>query len=323
MKKFYTLCCATALCTMVSAKIWRINNVAGVVADFTTMQAAHDNASVNPGDTFHIEPSITLYGALTMTKRLTIISIGNFLSSTPTAQYSPVTGTISSITINNVSASNSVFHCNVSSTVSITNANNIRIERSRLAGALVFNQSSSNIVMNCYLYYVDFSNSNSNVFTNNIVSYYLDVNTTASATITQNVFFSETAALTRPMNNSTFQNNILNKLGGFTFTNCIVENNIAANATLPAGNGNQNSVSMASVFVNPNGNADVAFQLQNANPNPAKNAGIGGVDCGAFGGASPFKLAVQPAIPAIYKLTAPAAPTGSTMNVVFSTRSNN
>jgi hypothetical protein len=311
------------LCTMVSAKIWRVNNVAGVVADFTTVQSAHDNPSVNPGDTFHIEPSITLYGALTMTKRLTIISIGNFLTATPTAQYSPVTGTISSISINNVSASNSVFHCNVSSTVSISNANNMRIERSRLAGALIFNQSSSNIVMNSYLYYVDFANSNSNVFTNNIVSYYLDVNASASATIVHNVFFAETAALSRPMNNSTFQNNILNKLGGFVFTNCIVENNLAANATLPAGNGNQNTVTMANVFVNPNGNTDVAFQLQNANPNPAKNAGVGGVDCGAFGGSSPFKLAVQPAVPAIYKLTAPAAPTGNTMNVVFSTRSNN
>ena len=323
MKKFYTLCCAAMVCTMVSAKIWRVNNVAGVVADFTTAQAAHDNASVNPGDTLHIEPSITLYGTLTMTKRLTIISIGNFLSATPTAQYSPVTGTITSISISNVSASNSVFHCNVSSTVSITSANNMRLERCRIQNALTFVSSSSNIVMDCYLYYVDFSNSNSNVFTNNIVNYYLDINANASATVTHNVFFAETAILSRPMNNSTFQNNILNKLGGFTFTNCIVENNVAANATLPAGSGNQNNVSMASVFVNPSGNTDASFVLQTANPNPAKNAGIGGVDCGAFGGSSAFKLALQPAIPAIYKLSAPAAPTGNTMNVVFSTRSNN
>ena len=52
------------------AKIWRVNNNPGIVADFTTAQAANDNGGVNLGDTIHLEPSATSYGTLTTTKRL-------------------------------------------------------------------------------------------------------------------------------------------------------------------------------------------------------------------------------------------------------------
>ena len=47
----------------VHAKIWRVNNNTGVVADFTTFTAAVNSASVLSGDTIHIEPSATSYGA--------------------------------------------------------------------------------------------------------------------------------------------------------------------------------------------------------------------------------------------------------------------
>ncbi|HUR10478.1 MAG TPA: hypothetical protein VM012_03875, partial [Flavitalea sp.] len=47
------------------AKIWRLNNNAGVAADFTTLQSAHNSASVGNGDTLHLEGSPTSYGSLT------------------------------------------------------------------------------------------------------------------------------------------------------------------------------------------------------------------------------------------------------------------
>ena len=137
------------------------------------------------------------------------------------------------------------------------------------------------------------------------------------------VLFAENAVGNQPINNCSFQNNIINKLGTFVFTNSIVENNIASNAALPAGGGNVNNVNMATVFVNPGGNTDVAFKLQTSIANPAAAAGVNGVDCGAYGGTAAFKPGLQPAIPAIYKLSAPATPAGNTMNITFSTRSNN
>jgi hypothetical protein len=323
MKKFFFTAFAISLSLCIQAKIWRVNNVPGVAADFTTVQAAHDALAVLNGDTLHIEPSVTSYGSLTMTKRLTLISTGNFLAVNPGNQYTLVTGTITNITVNNVSASNSVFHCNLSGFLSITNANNIRVERCSIGNGLTFNQSSNNVILSNYLYYVTFSNSNSNVISNNIIEYYLDVAATASAVVINNVLFSNIALAGRPMNNSTFQNNIINKPGTFNFVNTVVENNVASNASLPVGNGNQNNVSMASVFVNPNGTDDASFVLQTTIANPAQGTGSGGVDCGAFGGTTPFKRALQAAIPAIYKLSAPVSPTGNTMNITFSTKSNN
>jgi hypothetical protein len=324
MKRFTLLFAALVFGQIAFGKIWRVNNVPGVSADFTAIQTAHDNANVQPGDTIHLEPSITNYGSLIMTKRLTIISVGNFLGANPGNQYVLVPGTMGSLTINNVSASNAVFHCNLNGGVSVTNANNLRFERCRIESSVTFNQSSNNIVLNCFLNVLILSNGNNNIISSNIIESYTDVNsTTSNTTLINNVFYSNQALTGRPMHNATLQNNIINKNGSFVFTNCVVENNIASNASLPAGSGNQNTVNMANVFVNPNGTDDVSFVLQTANPNPAAGTGKEGVDCGAFGGSNPFKRGLQPAIPAIYKLSAPVAPTGNTMNVIFSTKSNN
>ncbi len=59
MKKLILLAlCFTALTVLnSSAKIWRVNS-AGLPADFTTIQAAHDATTVLAGDTLHIEPSV-------------------------------------------------------------------------------------------------------------------------------------------------------------------------------------------------------------------------------------------------------------------------
>ncbi len=57
--------------------------------------------------------------------------------------------------------------------------------------------------------------------------------------------------------------------------------------------------------------------------NPATGTGFGGIDMGAFSGTTAFVLGLQPAIPAIYQINAPAAPSGNTMTVTFSTKSNN
>ena len=76
----FTLCISCAY-----AKIWRVNNNTGVVADFTTFAAAVSSASVLSGDTIHIEPSATSYGGATMSKRLVVIGIGYLLNPLPLA----------------------------------------------------------------------------------------------------------------------------------------------------------------------------------------------------------------------------------------------
>ena len=316
-----SICLALLLCNVSFAKIWRVNNNPGINADFTTAQAANDAVTVVDGDTIHLEPSITVYGSLNATKRLVWLSTGAFLSSHPGEQATLTPGTLSSV-VANTGSENSVFSVNSNGNFQIYTSN-IRLERCFANGPLYFQAGCNNtVIINCYFkgdFY--FSTGLNCVITNNIFEGQLYGSVSGSAIITNNVFNAVTAASAQ-INNSTLQNNIFNKAATYTFVNCTVEYNMASANTLPVGSNNQNSVNMGTVFINDNGITDGDFLLKTGSPAIAAGTPTG-TDMGAYGGTSPFKLAVQPAIPAIYKLSAPAAPAGNTMSVIISTKSNN
>lgn len=329
MKKFFFLSVAATLtCSICFAKVWRVNNNGGVNADFTTAQAATNAATVLAGDTIHLEPSITSYGALTTNKRLTWISTGAFLVANPNQQFSPNIGKIDGLTVGGPGnlANNSVFHIYIDGAANI-DATNIRIDRCFINGTLnlagyVNSLGSSLVVINSWIQgNVSITQGNNNVVTNNIIGNVI-TGTSQLTVYTHNVINAISSAAST-VTNAIVENNIFNKTSGaYTFTNTTVQYNMSGAANvLPAGNNNQNSISMANVFVNNSGADDVSFVLKAGSP--AIAAGSAGVDLGAFGGGSPFKLALQPAIPAIYKIQAPAAPAGNTLNVTFSTKSNN
>lgn len=58
-----------------SATVWRVNATPNADADFTTIQSAHNDASVIAGDTLYIEGSTYGVGSLSMTKQLTVIEM--------------------------------------------------------------------------------------------------------------------------------------------------------------------------------------------------------------------------------------------------------
>lgn len=189
-------------------------------------------------------------------------------------------------------------------------------------------QTSGIIIKNSYIInYLGVTAGFNHVITNNIVGTGVGVvgvgSNVPQATITHNVINARTNADIGSINNSIVENNIFNKAtSAYTFNNSYVQYNMSGAAgVLPAGNNNQNSVAMSTVFVNNSGTDDASFVLKAGSP--AIGAGSTGANLGAFGGTSPFKLGLQPAIPAIYKISAPAAPSGNTLNVTFSTKSNN
>ena len=59
---------------------WTVDSNISRPADFRTVQAAHNSASVAPGDVLYLMPCSVSYGALTMTKPLTIIGTGYLLN---------------------------------------------------------------------------------------------------------------------------------------------------------------------------------------------------------------------------------------------------
>lgn len=323
--KTLLLLLAISLTTVSFARVWRVNSTPGINAPFKTAQQAHDSAAVVAGDTLYFESSGIEYGNLVMTKRLTLISTGWFLSQNPGLQYHVQPAILRFVTVE-PSAGGSVFHCNMNTINIKRGADGCRIERCYFnygTNGSVDIASSNNVVIQNYVDgKISLSwNTGNNLISNNIVLYRIDTyDLTTSATVTNNVINS-TSTVGTTLHNLIFQNNIINKTANYTFVNCTVRNNLAANTTLPAGNGNVNSVNMANVFVNNNGADDVSFVLKGGSP--AIGAGLGGINCGAFGGASPFLLGLQPAIPAIYQLTVPATASGASMNVTFSTKSNN
>ena len=119
---------------------------------------------------------------------------------------------------------------------------------------------------------------------------------------------------------SVVKNNIfLSGIGGSGNT---FFNNISINNNLPAGNGNVNNANGSLLFITTNRTYDKDFQLGSSSS--AIGAGENGVDCGAFGGATPYILSGLPPYPVITNLQ--VSGTGSTtvpLNVTISAKSNN
>jgi hypothetical protein len=307
------------------AKIWRVNNMFGVVADFTTVTGAY-NASQN-GDTIYIEPSTIDYDGAYSYKNLVWISAGNFLIQNPGNQFLNYTGRMGYLFLY-PGSEGSVVSAYVRSLG--INSGNISIVRSYIENALNISSNIGNILISqCFINGYVYSSASNLIFTNNIVKAGFIMDTQqSSAVITNNVFnFNYFAYPSHPYNgfklfNAVFQNNISVKgAPSFELNTSAAIYNICSDTTFPAGNANLRNVDMNTVFLNPIGVSDNDFQLKPGSP--AIGVGYGGVDIGAFGGTSPFKLALQPAIPAITNLSSPSSTGGSTIQVTFSAKSNN
>jgi len=303
----------------VFATIWRVNNNPGIVANFTTAQAAHDDAS--PGDTLHFEPSVNSYGFLSLSKRLVLISLGSFLPENTGLQYTSITASLTGINMN-AGAANSVLMVNTTGNINISNTNNVTLLRCRTVNISLVGADNI-LLLNSFIEGSIFSNSGStgNIFSNNIIRAVFNIQLGSAATVTNNVI-GQTANASCTFNNCVIQNNIfVNPALDILGASNVFQNNLSAGNQLPGGN--TNAVNMNNVFVNSAGLVDNAFVLQTAVANPAQGAGVGGIDCGAFGGGTPFVLGLIPPIPSIFKLQAPVTPVGNSMQVIISTRSNN
>ena len=296
------------------AKIWRVNNMPGVTADFTTAQAANDGASA--GDTIHLEPSLTLYGNVSTSKKLFWTSIGSFLIDHPGNQFSSTSGRILNMTIG-AGSEGSVF------SVVVANINIysplITIIRTHVTGGgsiNIGNNSNDVVVMQSFFSGISIAGLNA-IISNNIFTA-VNMASSSTAVVINNVITSNSDF--GRIYNSVFQNNICRGMS-FLFTNSTVSYNLDAGASIPSGNNNQLNVNMNNVFVNNDGVIDKDFMLKIGSP--AIGSGYGGIDMGAFGGSTPFKLALQPGIPAITNLSSPSSSGGNTIQVTFSAKSNN
>ncbi|MFN7015103.1 MAG: hypothetical protein ACK4ON_12625 [Bacteroidia bacterium] len=347
MKKLFFLSITIGfLAVTAQAKIWRVNNNAGVVADATTLTILFDGVNTPPtnpeaanGDTIHVEPSATLYAFPTINKQVVIIGNGYLLNGTGSnagLQENTLTSRVNGFRFSNGSAGTKIMGITAESSSDFASGYsgnvNITFEKCRFVNIGTLLSFAANVTYSgisfrkCFMGGINNSvPSNTTINNLTIENCIVEGNvfwfkpTNATNFIIRNNTFRLTSSQAIDINNAYVANNLfltsVNSTGTNVFTSCNVKNNIfTANETavtqgpLSVNGNNLINQTLASIVVN-TGSDDGKYQL--APGSPAINGGvdIAGTkpDCGAFGGTDPYKLSGIPGIPTIYSLTVPAS----------------
>jgi hypothetical protein len=331
-----------------NAAIYRVNNQAGVDADFTSIVSAV-NAAAN-GDILLIEGSPIEYGGVVgLNKRLTIIGPGNFLTNNPNTQAYPYSATFSGQFYFENGSDNSIvmgiyFYrgTNNGTQMTINGADNITLRRNRFYtdpsststlyiaggsyGILIEQNWMASVVQWQGGPLISIASPCSVTIRNNFINhgvYYgyaiITVNDGNNLITIQNNLIQGTfvAYYSAIFNNIYWNGNFTNGSGN------IVAYNLCSGTQFPAGNGNVQNVNMNTVFVNNGGSVDNNYEL--APGSPAIGAGAGGGDCGMYSadsGGNPYVLSTMPPVPSITSVSMPPIAT-TTLPVTIQAVSHN
>lgn len=290
---------------IVCATIWRVNKDPAADADFTEIQDAHNAAS--NGDTILVEGSSSNYAEVTSYKQLFLYGPGFLLDENLETQANFLSASINSITFDPGSDGSILSGFIISGGAEINiNTSDITIRRNWIwelnAGGnnsnVIIEQNFSN---NTNPTYGEIINAINAIVRNNILhrTHVSDYAISCSSCyLYNNVIFGRVS-----VSNSVVNNNIL--IEGNFYNNIYqgkknqINNNISNSDQFGTENGNQSNVLMVTVFVGATGNStDGQWQLQPGSP--AEGAGVWGVDCGIFGGNTPYVLSGMPELPAIF-----------------------
>lgn len=357
--KIFTLAIAALLFSSISyAKLFRVGytGVALTGVDYTTAQAQNAQDDASSGDT------IQIYGSgisMTINKQLVIIGFGyNFDVNTNLQAIGTDAPSEVSLTLN--SGSDGTIVSGVSGSFVVydnsgthTAISNITFQRCKGSFSLYNHQSYgpiSNIkIIGCVIdggmshnSIDDYPVTNLQIY-NCIIGSFILYKTGTTATIVNCVSprgsspFSFNDASVVVKNCIAYMSNSVNNTNT-VYENCFFEE--TQPATLPAGSNNRWNQSWATLFNRlggtdnaPGQNGDASFDedyyiLKAGSPaiNGGFNAANAVTNCGIYGGepAYVYKLSGVPAVPAIYKLTAPgSAASTNPYNITISVRSNN
>lgn len=326
MKKITTLGAVLALLLFANnanAKIWRVNNITGINANYTDVNTAINAGTTLAGDTIHIEPSPASYGNISVSKRVVIIGNGYFLTGTGSnAGLQANTNTSYANYFDFLAGSRGSVVEGMQASVIYLEEHQITVKRNNITSWTYIYPGcdSCYIQQNCFsgVYYSGAPVANRIVVTNNVFATYgygIYWPSTVSGVIENNtfVYYSYMQVWNAQIDNNVYAG------GSVQLNNNVFFNNICESTEFPAGNSNQQNIVMTNVWLG-TGSSDGQYFLKAGSP--ALGTGYGGVDIGFTGGTNPYKLSGIVDVPTIYQLTVP--PTGtSTINVTISTRSNN
>ncbi|MDJ1497640.1 hypothetical protein QNI19_32170 [Cytophagaceae bacterium DM2B3-1] len=301
--------------TEVYATVFRVNNNLTTNKNqriFSSIQEANDDQTTVSGDTLMIEGSVKVYENASLTKRLTLIGTGYFITLNPQTQANSVEAVVSQITIK---AKGTVliglnFSNNSSYNAPYIEASDVIVMRCYLPNTLYLaaNVENVQIIQNYFnrvgigytSSYISFAGI---VLRNNIITGDVSIasnqDNQRSFGVVENNIFTSTLILTANF----FRNNIISSTANtITITSGTIENNLFRQAgKAPSANGNQ-IYDETKLFVGSAASPDGQYRLKT--DSPYKTSGIGGTEPGVFGGAQPYILSGLPPIPSIYEFTA-------------------
>lgn len=286
-----------------ATKLWRVTKDASFMPHFGDLQLAINGA--DSGDTIYVYPGN--YGTVEISKKLTIFGVGYFLAENAKDTITTFVGTSNVDNINFIAGADFsiISGMTVNNGINCTNVNNITISGNRY-GNIGLTSSNYIVIKKNYGGGISGIYCSNTLVSNNILSgINFDVNS--------NLFFQNNYTNGRIiMSNSTLINNI-DSYDSFQayhfpnqFNNCSIMNNISLNALYGSNNGNIQSA-LDLIFTYP----IIADNYQLSSNSAAKGIGLGGVDCGPFGGNDPYCLSGLNYIPSIAKLSMPLNVTGN------------
>ena len=338
--------CLFAFATVVlpaNAKIIRVNNQLPANDRANNIYASLTDAvsEAMVGDSLLIEPSATAYagdvnGQINITKRLTIIGTGYFLTQNPATQFNAVGARLACAVYFQPGSNGSVitgiaFAVGGGSNQTVyINENNIAVNRCYLSNRLWLNHSGNNSgisgirISQCFLagglVYGNSSSRFSDVrVENNIILEDMEFPTTSTNSRTFSNVTNNTFVITGPftirLTASSFNNNVV-MITGTTIeiiTTAPPSNNLANVSNLGTASGNRvygsgdgrlfaGDASVSNFMNNRSNIPDNGFRIT-AQTAAYNTMGSDGKEPGAFGGANPYVLSGLPQIPAIYELT--------------------
>ncbi len=316
---------------------WTISPNPAFSADFTSLHDACESSQVQAGDLLYVHGGN--YGNDTISKEVGVVGTGYFLGMNGEASFqannnsaifqdiyiAPSGGSsfITGLQMKNLdidAVSVFVSRCYMSEDVRLREESNyINVEQCYIS-KIFENYSTNNITLNLKNSVVGHENNYS------FRAIYTYSQNKVSGSIQNCIFYGRNISF---WDTASCLNNIFLLSNGYSFYDdeSSFSHNLWVGSYSPsvAYDGvanNQVNIDYNSLFVGTTGNStDGQWQL--SENSPAKGAGVGGTDCGIFGGDNPYVLSGLPGIPNIYQLSTPSTATGGGgLNVQVKAKSN-
>jgi hypothetical protein len=314
--------------------VLRVNSTNGIDVPYPTIALAV--AAAGPTDIIMVEGSLNTYGDVTISKKVTIVGPGYFLTENVGLQANLQPASINSITINSGADGSSFSGLTLAGPGFIINGvNNVSITNSVFTGnggvgTINLKGSALNILIKGNYFIGNSGSINSSagsytgaILTNNYISGNNPVTGVSSIWTIENNMFDTPNNNGDKLLNSDIRNNIFINSIGTTTGSTIKYNVFVASSQAGADATNSFNATTTALFVGLPGNTtDSQWKLKSGSS--AIGFGEGGVDCGMYGGSTPYALSgIAPGQATITDFLVPATvPQNGTLNVKVSAKVN-